>query len=101
MKVVFAVRARQDIADIYDSIAVHSPPSAQRVEDAIRACCEGLADFPFASAGTDEPHVRRVPLVRYPYAVFFRVDETRQLVEIARVIHSARVTDLGRIPEAD
>lgn len=101
MNVVFAACARQDIADIYDSIGAHSPASAQGVEDAIRACCEGLAAFPFASVTTDEPCVRRLPLVRYPYAVFFRVDEARQLVEIARVIHAARLTELGRMPEAD
>lgn len=99
MKVVYAERARQDIDDIYASIAPHSQVSAQRVEDLIRATCEGLADFPFAFAATDEPGVRRVPLVRYPYTVFYRVDAARAVVEIARVIHSARVRDLGRLPD--
>jgi plasmid stabilization system protein ParE len=101
MKVVYSERARQDIADIYDSIAPHNPDAAQRVEDKIRTTCEGLADFPYASAATDEPNVRRVPLVRFPYTVFYRVDDARGIVEIARVIHDARVRDLGRTPRDD
>jgi plasmid stabilization system protein ParE len=99
MKVVYAERARRDIADIYDKIARDNPRAAQRVEDSIRAACEGLADFPFAAPRTDEPNVRRVPLVRYPYTIFYRVDSARGIVEIARVIHGARVKHLGRVPK--
>ena len=99
MKVVFAERARQDIADIYDSIAQHNPSAALRVEDAIRAGCEKLGDFPYASLATDEPNVRRLPLVRYPYTIFYRIHAARGLVEIARVVHSARVKNLGKLPK--
>lgn len=49
MKVVFAERAKRDIGDTYDSIAQHNPRAAKRVEDAIRARCEGLADYPYAA----------------------------------------------------
>ena len=65
MKVVCAERARQDISDIYASIAVHSRAAAQRVEDAIRADCERLGVFPYASVATDVPNMRRLPLGRY------------------------------------
>lgn len=101
MKVVYAERARQDIAAIYDYIALSNAPAAQVVEDAIRGTCEALADFPFAAPATDEPNVRRVPLVRYPYTIFYRVDEGLERVEIARVIHGARITDLGRLPDEE
>lgn len=101
MKVVYAERARNDIADIYDSIARHNPVAAQRVEDKIHATCEGLADFPYASAATDEPNVRRIPLVRFPYTVFYRIDTAHDVVEIARVVHGARVRDLGKMPGDD
>ena len=99
MNVVYAERARRDIGDIYDAIAQHSPAAAQRVEDFIRSSCEGLVDFPYATAATDELNVRRLPLVRYPYTVFFRIDDSRDLIEIARVIHSARIKSLGSLPE--
>lgn len=101
MKVVFAERARQDISDIYDSIAVHSRASAQSVEDAIRAECERLGDFPYASIATDEPNVRRLPLSRYRYTIFCRMNDARGIVEIARVIYSGRVKDLGKLPDDD
>lgn len=48
---------------------------------------------------TDEPSIRRLPLVRYPYTVYYRVVAALERVEIARVIHAARIRDLGRIPE--
>ena len=99
MKVVYAERARLDINDIYESIAAHNPAAAQRVEDRIRTTCEGLADFPSGAAATDEPNVRRVPLVRFPYTIFYRIDPVRDVVEIARVVHGARVRDLGKIPD--
>ena len=54
MRVVFAERARQDISDIYDSSAQHNRAAAQCVEDAIRADCDRLGAFPYASAATDE-----------------------------------------------
>ena len=101
MKVVFAERARQDISDIYDSIAVHSSSSAQRVEDAIRADCERLGEFPFTSLTTDVPNVRRLPLGRYRYTIFCRINEAHGVVEIARVIYSGRVKDLRRLPDDD
>ena len=99
MKVVFAERARRDIDDIYDSIARHNPEAAQHVEDAIRAACEGAGDLPYASAATDEPNVRRLPLVRYPYTIFYRIDATVGQVEIVRVVHGARVRNLRRLPD--
>lgn len=101
MKVVYSERARQDIAAIYDYIAPRSSRAAQAVEDTIRATCEALADFPFAAPATDEPNVRRVPLVRYPYTIFYRVNAEREHVEIARIIHSAQVKDLGTLPDED
>ena len=98
MKVVFSERARTDIGSIYDEIAQHNAAAALRVEAAIRSACDWLADFPFAAVATDEPNVRRLPLVRYPYTIFYRVDGSRDLVEIARVIHGARVRNLRRLP---
>jgi len=99
MKVVYADRARQDIEAIYDHIALSNPAAAQAVEDAIRSTCLALAEFPYAAPATDEPNVRRAPLVIYPYTIFYRVDDEQQRIEVARVIHGARITNLGRLPE--
>lgn len=98
MRLVYARRARQDLQEIYDIIAAHSPESAARVMRVIRYQCELAADFPFASAATDEPGVRRLPVVRCPYTIFFRVLAGADVVEVARMLHSARVRDLSRLP---
>ena len=55
--------------------------------------------FPYASAKTDEPDIRRVPLVRHPYTIFFRINATVGVVEIARVVHAARVKSLRKLPD--
>lgn len=101
MRAVYGERARDDITKIYDSIGLHNPVAAEAVEDLIRATCEALSDFPYASAATDEPGVRRIPLVRFPYTTFCRVNAVSDIVEIARVLHAARVRDLGKMPDDD
>jgi plasmid stabilization system protein ParE len=63
----------------------------------IRSRCEGLADLPYAAVATDEPNLCRLPLVRYPCTIFYRIDAARDLVEIARVVHGARVKNLRRL----
>jgi toxin ParE1/3/4 len=101
MNVVYADRARRDISEIYDSIATHNQLAARRVEDFIRTKCERLTEFPFASAKTDEAGVRRIPLVRFPYTIFYRVNAAVDRIEIVRVIHGARLRDLSRLPNDD
>jgi plasmid stabilization system protein ParE len=44
------------------------------------------------------PNVRRLPLVRHPYTIYYRVDAERGLIEIARVVHAARIKNLRRLP---
>ncbi len=99
MRVVYAERARRDISEIFDSIAKHSSVSARRVEAAIRIQCERLAEFPYAAAATDEPRVFRVPMIRYPYTVFYRVNLALDRIEVARVLRSARIRDLQQMPD--
>lgn len=99
MKVILSERAISDITHIHAQIAAANPAAAQRVEDMIRSTCEGIASFPYASAATDMPSIRRVPLVRFPYTIFFRINEAAGLVEIARVIHASRIKSLTQLPE--
>ena len=101
MKIVYAESARRDISQIFDTIAPHSVAAAKRVETAIRLQFERLTDFPYAAAATDEPRVFRVPMVRFPYTVFYRVNLAQDRLEIARVLHGARIKDLRGLPESD
>ncbi len=101
MMVVYSERARADIAAIFDHIATDNHRAAMRVENSIRTACEGLARYPRAGVPTDEPNIRRRPLVRYPYTIFYRINEAQQRVEIARVVHAARVRSLGQLPSEE
>ena len=102
MKLIYAESARQDIHEIYVTISARGSTSAAgRVENHIRHRCEMLAEFPFASSKTDEVRMRRAALVRYPYAIFFRVDPDRTAVEIARVVHGASLKDFDVMPDSD
>lgn len=98
MKVVFSWRARVDIAKIYDTIADNNPKAAQRVENVIRAKCERLGEFPQSAQRTDEPNLYRLPVGRYPYTIFYRINAEIGRVEIVRVVHGARVRNLKRMP---
>jgi plasmid stabilization system protein ParE len=92
MKVRYTPAALADIDKIYRNIAIHNPLAAQRVEDKLRETAEGFEHFPGIGAPTDIAQVRRFPVARFPYTIFYRVNPTDDAVEILRVIHSARVT---------
>ena len=98
MDVVFADTARWDIAEIYDTIALNNPAAALRVEALIREKCGRLAEFPYSGYKTNRTNVIRLPLVRYPYVIYYRVDVDLDRVVIARVIHAARIKNLRRAP---
>ena len=99
MIVRFTPAARDDIEDIYRSIARKNPIAAQQVEDLIRVTPERLGLFPGLGARLEWENVRRVPLVRYPFTLFYRVMELDHAVEILRVVHGSAVKDLGQLPD--
>ena len=99
MRLRYTPRATRDIAGIYQHIADDSPRAAQRVENAIRKRAKALGDNPKSGVATDLADVRRVPLARYPYTIFYRIVVADEAVDILRVVHAAQVRDLGRAPE--
>ena len=98
MRLRYTPRSQREIADIHDYIAKDNPAAARRVEEAIHAQCERVAERPRAGAMTDEEDVRRMPIVRYPYTIFYRIDEGTNEVQILTVVHGKRVRDLGKVP---
>ena len=99
MKVRYTPAARADIDGIYRAIAPHNTTAAQQVEDKIRATAENLAGFPGVGVLTDVEDVRRLPLVRYPYTLFYRIAAADGAVDILRVVHAATIKDLGQLPK--
>lgn len=99
MKPVYAPRALRDVDDLLAYVHARSPSGARNVARAIERAVELCTRNPYAGAATDEPNLYRHPLTSYRYTIFYRVDAGRDLVEIARIIHAARVKNLRQIPD--
>jgi plasmid stabilization system protein ParE len=99
MKVIYAQRALRDIDRILAHIWKRSPRGAHNVSLAIERTIHLCALNPRAIGKTDEPNVYRRPLGKYRYTVFYRVLPHDEGIEVARVIHGARVKDLRKMPE--
>jgi toxin ParE1/3/4 len=101
MKLVYAPRALRDIDEILAYIQSRSRQGAHSVSVAIEHTIGGCVLNPYIGAKTDEPNLYRYPLARYRYTIFYRVDVERDVLEIVRVVHGARVGDLGKVPDTE
>jgi len=89
MKVVYSKLALAELDDILDRIAAENPAAAARVGERIERVIARIAQFPESAQEVEErPGVRRVPLVRYPYVIHYKVIAGE--VVILRIIHGAR-----------
>lgn len=98
MKIVYASRALRDVDDILAYIHERSPRGARSVSVAIEHAIRVCALNPHAAGKTDEPGVYRRPLGRYRYTIFYRVLAGGEGIEVARVIHGARLRALRTMP---
>jgi toxin ParE1/3/4 len=99
MRIVYASRALRDIDEILAYIRERSPRGARSVSLAIEHAVQTCALNPRAAGKTDEPNVFRRPLGKYRYTIFYRTLPHDEGIEIARVVRSARVRDLRRMPD--
>jgi plasmid stabilization system protein ParE len=90
MKVVWSARAVAQLDDVVAYIAQDSPHAAGNVARHIRRTADLLGHVPKMGRLTNEGDARVVVVPRYPYLVFYRVLEDRDLVRIVRVRHAAR-----------
>lgn len=100
MKARFTPQAIVDIAAVYDVIALVNPSAAQDVEDYIRKTADDVAGFPGIGAPTNSRHVRRLPLVRYGYTLFYRIVIADDVVDILRIVPARKIRNLVRVPRA-
>jgi toxin ParE1/3/4 len=63
------------------------PGGAHDVAASIRDAVAQLADHALSGYRTDDPEVRVLFIVRYPYKIFYRV---REIVEILHIRHTSR-----------
>jgi plasmid stabilization system protein ParE len=84
----YTLPALPDLSSILDYIAIHSPQGAQRVRARIQAIIDLLLLHPDVGIRTDDPVIRRLMAVPYPYLIFYEVTETEIIIHAVR--HAAR-----------
>ena len=99
MSVRYTPAALADMNDIFNTIALSNPVAAQNVEDRVRDTTDRLGQFPGVGARTDLEDVRRLPLVRYPYTIYYRIVSAENSVEILRIVHAASIKSLRQLPK--
>jgi toxin ParE1/3/4 len=89
MKVVFTDDALRDLDEIFEFISAHYPAIYRAFEKRLRTIAERIDQWPESAQEVQQrPGVRSVPLIRYPYKIFYRVLPDH--VEVLHVHHSAR-----------
>jgi toxin ParE1/3/4 len=90
MKLRFTPRATQDLAEIGDYIRAHSPAAALRVRATILASLQNLAHWPEIGRRQTVEGVRKIVTGRFPYFVYYTIDEPAGEVVIIAIRHPAR-----------
>ncbi len=88
MKLRIAPRARADLLAIRAYLLVQHPEAARKVMQEIIRKLRRLEIFPESGAPTEIEAVRVVPIVTYPYLIFYRVEDAEIIVQHVR--HSSR-----------
>ena len=101
MSVRFSPRALADLDGIRAYLVPLNPQGAERVRTAIAKAIDHCERNPKTGTRTDERGLFRWPLRKYRYTIFYRVLPADEGIEIARIVHGARVKELGMLPRVD
>jgi toxin ParE1/3/4 len=88
VRVRYTRPALADLSSILDYIAEHSPQGAERVQTRIRTVIGLLSQNPHLGVRTDDPTIRRLTTLPYPYLVFYEATEIEIIIHAVR--HAAR-----------
>ncbi len=89
-RIRYLPKALQQLDSIFTYLADRNPAAANRVSVAIRRSIERIADFPHSARASEVPGIRELAIVRYPYIVFYAVDDGSREVHILRVRHTSQ-----------
>jgi toxin ParE1/3/4 len=88
MNVVYAPRALRDLESIAAHFVERNPAGAINVLGAIKSSVDTLSFFPQIGRLVDNAGHRRMPVLRYPYLIFYRVAGDELL--ILHIRHTSR-----------
>jgi toxin ParE1/3/4 len=88
MNVVYSPRAMHELQGISAYLAERNPDGAINVLRAIKSSIETLSFFPQIGRVVDNVGHRRLPVLRYPYLIYYRIADEELL--ILHIRHSSR-----------
>ena len=93
MKIRLTNRALADLDDINAYLTPRSPQGALNVKAAILATFETLKTLPHSGKLQTKPGARKLGVTRYPYNIFYAVDEGADEIIIFTIFHTSRERD--------
>jgi addiction module RelE/StbE family toxin len=90
MKLRFTRQATQDLNSIADYVSERNPKAALRVRAAIVESLQALVLFPHIGRRQKVEGVRKLVTRRYPYLVYYIIDEASEEIVIIAIQHPAR-----------
>lgn len=94
MNVSFTRRAVADLEEIAAYLHERSPYGATRVRSAILHTLENLARFPRLGRSQAVEGVRKFGTPRYPYLIYYTIDELNDQIVVLSIRHSARRSEM-------
>ena len=88
MKVRYTQPAIRDLSSILDYLAERSPAGAKHVHRRIQLVIGLLPIHPHIGAPTENPTIRRLTALPYPYLIFYEVGDGEIIIHTIR--HSSR-----------
>jgi toxin ParE1/3/4 len=95
MKIVFTPRSLLDLEEIADYLKPRSPQGAVRVGSAILGTLQHLTQFPGLGRKQSIDGVRKIGVRRYPYLIYYSVDDKADEIVVLSVQHAARERDIS------
>ena len=91
MRLIWDEQARTDLVRIRRYIARDNSAAAAQVAARIRARILGLLEFPLIGHEGRTPRTRELVISGLPYIGIYRIDESRETIEILRIVHGAQL----------
>jgi plasmid stabilization system protein ParE len=90
MKVRWSQTALAQLDDIFLYIYERNRSAALSVTNRVEELAALLGEFPLLGHLTDEADVRTLPVVRYPFAIFYTIDDAAGEIVVLHVRHTAQ-----------
>lgn len=91
-KIIFEKYAQEDFVDILSYYTLQGGFAlAEKVKNQIKSHIENLRLSPnMYMDSTIEPRLKQIVVRKYPYKIYFRVDEENKQVHIFGILHTSR-----------